>query len=273
MGVCTSSKSGVRQIIDEFNENADYEKHREDIMESRQEGIFEVKAKLFEYAVVNAKILRRTLICKYLFFTSDGKFSSSVSTTNSNILGGLLIEGYLNPQSLLISLTSKRLLVENNAYRIRIYEGKLIFDDKECIVKGNVIEDGAKGKSRLDDTTFEIDFTTKLWLGNYIDLNNKSIMTLAYIRYKEFNFSGIARDSKGVSLIKGKSSDKIDITQTYIKPNAEDNKKPNPKDVMIIEGTLNGDKIEGSISNSATSFKSTLVLENKGNPRKLNQAK
>lgn len=265
MGVCVSSKSGTRQIIDEVNENTDFEKFREEIRDNRQEGVFEVKAKLYEYVIVNAKIMRRALISKYLFFTSDGKFFSSVS---KHMFSDLLIDGFFNPQTMILSLTTKQQLVENNAYRIRTYEGKLLLNDKECIVRGNVIEDGLKGKSRLENITFEIDFTTKLWQGSYMDSSNKSISALAYIRYKEFFFTGIAIDPRGVFLIKGINSDKVNMTITYIKQSTENSKKPNLKDVMAIEGVENGNKIEGTISNQTLNFQGNIILVNKGNPRK-----
>ena len=94
MGACGSSKhSGEGNIVEHIPEDVDFEKVREEVRDRRDNNVYEVKADLWELIPINSKVIRKTLISRYLFFTPNGKFTSSVSKT---MFSDLLIEGQLN---------------------------------------------------------------------------------------------------------------------------------------------------------------------------------
>lgn len=277
MGICSSSNS-EHQVIEEINEHSDYEKARENHKAKNDDDIYEVKAKLFEFVRVNSRLTRKCLISKYLFFSTNGKF---VSTVHNSMSGDLLIEGKLHPRTFELSLMTKQKLIENNSYRIRNYNGKLILNDKECIVSGKVIEDSlSMGKKRLDNVTFELDFTTKLWKSNYGDITNRPISTLSYIRYNDRSYSGISFDNKGLSLIKGNLIDdgsNVTFTKFYIDPNIEEQegttditkRKENCKQTITGVSSNENKLIKGTIKGKEIADNTPITLIFLGNPRKM----
>lgn len=278
MGICSSSNS-EHQVIEEINEHSDYEKARENHKAKNDDDIYEVKAKLFELIRVNSRLTRKCLISKYLFFSPNGKF---VSTVFNSMSGDLLIEGKLNPKTFELNLITKQKLIENNSYRIRNYNGKLILNDKECIVNGKVIEDSlSMGKKKLENVSFELDFTTKLWNSKFSDIMNRHITTLSYIRYNDRNYSGICFDSKGLSLLKGNliedSSSNVILTKFYIDPNIEEQEgttditKRKETCKQIITGVCSNENklINGTIKGKEIADNTPITLIFFGNPRKM----
>lgn len=262
MGICgsTNNKEGV---IEEVNEDLNFEKAREEYRDKRDDNVYEVKAKLYEFVRVNTKLTRKSLISKYLFFTPNGKFSSSVSKT---MFSDLLIEGWLNPKGLMLSLITKQHLVENNSYQIKTYEGKLSFSEEGCKVIGKVTEDGPQGKVLLEKVSFELDFTTDLWKGNFMDNNKKACNLLAYIRFKDLFYTGIAISEKGVSLLRGVDTNKkCNLVQIYIEP--DETREKNIYSFVGIKDTI-ANKFEGVVNHRDLDKDTKIVFELKGNPKK-----
>lgn len=273
MGICSSSNDHI--IKEEENENADFEKPREEINDKHDEFLYEVKAKLYEFIKVNPRLTRKVLISKYLFFSPSGKFYSNVSIRN---MSDLLIEGKLNPKTFEITLSTKQKLLENNSYRIKHYSGKLLFSDKECFVKGKITEDNqSSGKKKLENCYFELDFTTKLWKAEYAGAGNRFIQAVSYIRFKDLCYSGVFLDQRGISLIKGTLSEdnKCNMTLLLIDPSVDEQEGTNEgnrrieSNIYKIEGHVSDKKIEGIIKGKDIPQDSVISLSFVGNPRKL----
>lgn len=260
MGVCNSSK-GTKVVIQEIREDVDFEKAREEIRDKRDENIYEVKAKLYEYTTVNPKLIRKTLISKYLFFNPNGKFTSSVS---KNMFSDLLIEGWINPKSMYLTLITKQHLVENNSYTIKTYEGKLNFTEDSCVVKGKVSEDGPNGKVLSKQSHFELDFTTDLWKGSYKDAVNKVVEVRAFISYKDLFYTGVALSDRGLSLIKGlDKSNKCSLIQVYI--DSEEHKEKAFYNYVGIKDDI-ANKFEGTVQSRDLEKDTKVIFELKGRP-------
>jgi hypothetical protein len=261
MGVCTSTnKMEIEQIEDE---NCDYEKVREDYRDKKEDDQYEVEAKLYEYVLVNSRMTRKSLISKYLFFNSNGRFTSYVS---KNGINDILIEGSLNPKTKILTLQTKQQLVENNAYRIRLYSGKFVLTDQECIVKGKVIEDGQRGKQNVRNTTFEINFTTSLWRGLYSESASSDVILTSFIKYHDFTFTGIGSDSKGISVYKGykenldetnADKNKYIIEQVYIFSDGDEK-----GDVQFALREKNTYKFVGKIDDKKNTFEGVVSNKN-----------
>ena len=274
MGICSSGNEHV--IKNEENENADYEKPREEILDKNDEFLYEIKAKLFEFVKVNPRLTRKILISKYLFFSPSGKFYSNVSIKN---MSDLLIEGKLNPKTFEINVSTKQKLIENNSYRIKHYTGKLLFSEKECLAKGKITEDNqSSGKKKLDHCYFELDFTTKLWKVDYSGPGNRFIQAVSFIRLKDLHYSGIMLDQRGISLIKGKLSEdnKCYMSLLLIDPSIDEQEGTNEGNrriegnIYTIEGSCVSDKkIEGTIKGRDIPQDSIVSLTLVGNPRKI----
>jgi hypothetical protein len=261
MGICESNSQ--KKIVEHINEYLNFETAREEIRDKRDENIYEVKAKLWEFKKVNDRLTTKNLISKYLFFTPNGKFTSSVS---QSMFSDLIIEGWINPKNLYIILITKQHLVENNSYKIKTYEGTLEFTQEFCKVKGNITEDGPKGKVKLDTSYFELDFTTELWNGSYLEGNNKSVDLQAYIRFRDLFYTGIAMSNKGFSLIRGlETNNKTKLVQIYIEQDIK--KEKNFYNIIGIKDTI-ANKFEGMVKNSKLENDPKIVFELKGNPQK-----
>lgn len=262
MGVCNST-GGKTEVIEEVKEDVDFEKAREEIRDKRDENIYEVKAKLYEFVRVNQRLIRKTLISKYLFFNPNGKFTSSVS---KNMFSDLLIEGWLNPKTMYLTLITKQHLVENNSYMIKTYEGKLNFTDENCKVTGKVSEDGPNGKVLSKGSSFELDFTTDLWKGAYKDSTNKVIDIRAFISYKDLFYTGIAVTDKGFSLIKGlDKSNKCNLIQVYLEP--DEHRERLFYNYFGVKDEI-ANKFEGTVQSRDLEKDTKVFFELKGNPSK-----
>lgn len=244
MGACGSTNKSGASIIEENTDEINFEKARDEIRDKRDDNIYEVKAKLYEFTQMNNKLIKKRLISKYLFFTPNGKFTSSVSKT---MFSDLLIEGFINIKKMKITLITKQQLLENNSFKIKTYEGILEFNNSHCKASGHVTEDGAHGKTVLDKTTFELDFTTELWKGSYMDKANKSVNITGFIRYYDMFYTGIAISEKGFSLIRGMDkNNKCNLIQVYVDP--DDNREKQFYNIVGIKDTI-ANKFDGVIKN------------------------
>ena len=182
----------------------------------------------------------------------------------------MLIEGWINPKTMYLTLVTKQHLLENTSYQIKTYEGKLNFNSSECILKGKVTEDGPHGKVLLEKVSFELDFTTDLWIGKYQE-NTKLIEITAFIRFKDLLYSGIAISDKGISLFKGLDiNGKCNLVQVYI--DQEESKEKTLYNFIGVKDTIEN-KYEGTIKHRSLDKDTPFNFELKGNPKKAIKSK
>lgn len=243
MGACNSTNSPNTEIVkDIVDPELNFEKHREENRDKANEKIFEVKADLYEITTVSTRLKHKSLISKYLFFTPDGKFSSSVSKT---MFSDILIEGWLNPKSSYLTLLTKQKSNKNDTFLIRTYEGKLNMTDISCQIEGKIMEDSNTGKVLVEKSTFILNFlneSSEIWEGKYEDSNNKIINIRAYINLEDLIYTGLAVSDKRIGVIRGmdKGSESNLIIQ-YLNSDESKSEIFNIKGVSdTIAGTFDG---------------------------------
>lgn len=242
MGSCNSTNSSNVEVIKEIiDPELNFEKHREEYRDKPNDKVFEVKADLYEITSISNRIKHKNLISKYLFFTPDGKFTSSVSKT---MFSDIIIEGWLNPKSSYLTLITKQ-NVKNDKYLLRTYEGKLNMTDQSCQIEGKIMEDNSTGKVLVEKSTFILNFLNEsgdIWEGKYEDSNNKIVNIRAYINLEDLIYTGLAVSEKGIAVIRGmdKGSDSNLIIQ-YLNSDESKTEIFNIKGVLdSIGGTFDG---------------------------------
>lgn len=261
MGACNSTNSSNLRIIEENTDEFNFEKARDEMRDKNNDNIYEVKANLFEFELINNRTFKKRLISKYLFFTPNGKFTSSVSKT---MFTDLIIEGFVNVKKMKITIITKQQLLENNSFQIKTYEGLLEFNESHCKATGKVTVDGSHGKELLEKTSFELDFTTELWRGSYLDNTNKAVNMIAYIRYHDLCYSGIALSDKGFSLLRGLDKDKnrCSLIQVYVDP--DENKEKQFYNIVGVKDTI-ANKFDGVIKNRELDQDTKITFSLSGN--------
>lgn len=216
MGVCTSTKGKATFKIDK-GENLDFEYYRELVRDQKDAMVFEVKAKLWEFIEVSPKMIKKNLVCKYLFVKPNGKFESRIKQALSG--EEMFIEGVIEKNGN-ISFSYKQKMLNNNSVKVRYYEAKLALTNDGLQCKGPILETSeniGEGKVVRHGETFLLDFNTKLWRAEYLNRNKSLNQFNVLLKIKNFVLSGISIDEKGVSVFAGVENDnKISLIQQYI---------------------------------------------------------
>jgi len=127
-----------------------------------------------------------------------------------------------------------------------------------------VTKDDHQGKTMLENTTFELNFSTDLWMGQYSDKANKTVSLLAYIRYNDLIYTGIGLSDKGLSLFRGSDKEgKTNIIQIYLEPDLSKERK-----IFYFLGVKDtiAKKFEGIVQNQDLERDTKVVFDLRGSP-------
>jgi hypothetical protein len=260
MGACTSTNGKGQIRIDKNEGKLDFEYFRDLIREQKDNKIYEVKAKLYEVSKINHKATLHTLMCKYLFFQPNGKFTSQI---RQNISGEeLFVEGTLDKTGA-ISLTYKQKMLNNNALKVKYFEGKMSEGSNYKFV-GQVHVDSGQGKTLVENASFVLNFSTKLYKVEYTNKNNKPFSQLVNLSLKDKVFSGFSYDDKGFSVWAGIDKDnKAILIQQYLDKNYVNGSGLNENGTFSFEGDMDkiNNTIEGQVKNKKLEIDTNFMIK------------
>lgn len=264
MGPCNSTQNKKEDII--YNDNYDYEWVNHELGTERKIDLikttdYKLKANFFEFVLDDLK-KKKLLICKYLFFSGDGKIKALVPILGTD--EKVLFDGLMSKNGIFKMIKKFKKL---DSTIITTYDGSLEQKIKEgIIIEGfysqQIQQNNSNGflatetnKTILNKKEFVIEFTKNKFKVEYSEKYAKDFVLYLDIEENEnviFYLGGISRDDKGISIWRGVADEnehnKIILVQQYI----EDHKIYDSEGAkkIIYEGKYDRIKkiIEGNIT-------------------------
>jgi len=233
MGSCYTSQNKKEEIV--YDNNFEYEwvnhesntERKNDLIKTNE---YKLKVNFYEFIEDNLKKKKKFMVCKYMFFSGDGKIKAIVpiSGTDEKVLfdGTISKIGIFKMNKKIKKFDSTIISIYDGSLENKIKDGLLIEGFySEQIVQNNInaFLQTESAKVNIIKKEFIIEFTKNKYKVKYSENFAKDFVLFLDIEENEnviFYIGGLSRDDRGVSIWRGvadeSENNKLILVQQYI---------------------------------------------------------